>query len=168
MDLGKQTGLSPSMISQLENGKLTPTLPTLTRIAMVFEVGLDFFFAGSARPKPFAVTRAADRAVTPLSIDGVDTTAFMDTLPGLFPEKGHDLFAVKFPPREAHSEPHVHDGIEFIYLFSGNLEIRTSQQVYQLNTGDCCRFDSSEPHSYRCASPEEASAFVIVLPQALE
>mgnify|MGYP001443228421 CR=1 FL=1 len=30
VDLGKHTGLSPSMLSQLENGKLVPTLPTLT------------------------------------------------------------------------------------------------------------------------------------------
>ena len=31
------------MLSQVENGKLIPTSPTLTRIAMVFDVGLDFF-----------------------------------------------------------------------------------------------------------------------------
>ncbi len=43
-DLGRHTGLSASMLSQLENGKLIPTLPTLTRIAMVFDVGLEFFF----------------------------------------------------------------------------------------------------------------------------
>ena len=41
VDLGKHTGLSASMLSQLENGKLIPTLPTLARIAMVFDVGLD-------------------------------------------------------------------------------------------------------------------------------
>src|SRR5262245_40793786 len=29
VDLGKHTGLSASMLSQLENGKLVPTLPTL-------------------------------------------------------------------------------------------------------------------------------------------
>ncbi len=39
VDLGKHTGLSASMLSQLENGKLIPTLPTLARIAMVFDVG---------------------------------------------------------------------------------------------------------------------------------
>ena len=32
VDLGKHTGLSASMLSQLENGKLVPTLPTLTRL----------------------------------------------------------------------------------------------------------------------------------------
>jgi transcriptional regulator with XRE-family HTH domain len=44
VDLGKHTGLSPSMLSQLENGKMIPTLPTLARIAMVFDVGMEHFF----------------------------------------------------------------------------------------------------------------------------
>src|SRR5829696_5820753 len=39
VDLGKHTGLSASMLSQLENGKLIPTLGTLARIAMVFDIG---------------------------------------------------------------------------------------------------------------------------------
>src|SRR6476659_6334141 len=34
VDLGLHTGLSASMLSQLENGKLVPTLATLTRISM--------------------------------------------------------------------------------------------------------------------------------------
>src|ERR1700712_657022 len=61
VDLGKHTGLSASMLSQLETGKMIPTLPTLARIAMVFDVGLEFFF-GEKRPKRvFSIVRAAER-----------------------------------------------------------------------------------------------------------
>ena len=57
VDLGKHTGLSPALLSKIERGRLFPTLPTLLRIALVFGVGLEFFFAG-ARDKPLvAVTR---------------------------------------------------------------------------------------------------------------
>src|SRR5256885_15869590 len=45
VELGKHTGLSAALLSKLERGKLFPTLPTLLRIAMVFGVGLDFFFS---------------------------------------------------------------------------------------------------------------------------
>lgn len=38
VQLGKHTGLSPAMLSKLENGRLVPTIPTLLRIAMVFSV----------------------------------------------------------------------------------------------------------------------------------
>src|SRR3954470_22659481 len=61
IDLGKHTGLSASMLSQLENGKLVPTLPTLARIAMVFDVGLDHFFGHRRGRKTFAVVKRADR-----------------------------------------------------------------------------------------------------------
>src|SRR6185436_13945301 len=61
IDLGKHTGLSASMLSQLENGKLVPTLATLTRISMVFDVGLDHFFGERRGQKTFSVVRAAER-----------------------------------------------------------------------------------------------------------
>ena len=61
VDLGKITGLSASMLSQLENGKLVPTLSTLARIAMVFDVGLDFFFGDRRQKRPFIVVQGAER-----------------------------------------------------------------------------------------------------------
>src|SRR5512138_723330 len=65
VDLGKHTGLSPALLSKIERGRLFPTLPTLLRIALVFGVGLDFFFAG-AREKPvIAVVRKAERVQLP-------------------------------------------------------------------------------------------------------
>ena len=65
VDLGKHTGLSPALLSKIERGRLFPTLPTLLRIALVFGVGLEFFFAG-AREKPLvAVTRKDQRVELP-------------------------------------------------------------------------------------------------------
>src|SRR5579883_2509555 len=61
VDLGKHTGLSASLLSQLENGKVTPTLPTLARIAMVFDVGIDHFFENQRSKHNFSVTRAKER-----------------------------------------------------------------------------------------------------------
>src|SRR6476619_1496629 len=61
VDLGKHTGLSAALLSKLERGRLFPTLPTLLRIALVFGVGLEYFFAG-ARDKPVVgVVRHRDR-----------------------------------------------------------------------------------------------------------
>ena len=65
VDLGKHTGLSPALLSKIECGRLFPTLPTLLRIALVFGVGLEYFFA-SAREKPLvAVTRKSQRVELP-------------------------------------------------------------------------------------------------------
>src|ERR671920_2508224 len=65
VELGQHTGLSPAMLSKIERGRLFPTLPTLLRIALVFGVGLEYFFAG-AREKPLvAVTRKFERVELP-------------------------------------------------------------------------------------------------------
>ena len=71
VELGKHTGLSPALLSKIERGRLFPTLPTLLRIALVFSVGLEFFFArrareaarrGGAQGGARAAARAAGRA----------------------------------------------------------------------------------------------------------
>src|ERR687893_1129431 len=65
VELGRHTGLSPALLSKIERDRLFPTLPTLLRIALVFGVGLEFFFTG-AREKPLcAVIRRSDRVRLP-------------------------------------------------------------------------------------------------------
>ena len=44
-----------------ENGKLIPTLPTLARVAMVFDVGLDYFFGSKRRAGLFEVVKGDER-----------------------------------------------------------------------------------------------------------
>src|SRR3954466_1219532 len=61
VELGKHTGLSPAMLSKLERGRLFPTLPTLLRIAMVFSVGLDYFFTDERKRHVVAIVRKKER-----------------------------------------------------------------------------------------------------------
>ena len=65
VELGQHTGLSPAMLSKLERGKLFPTLPTLLRIAMVFGVGLDFFFADERKRHVVSIVRKQERLKFP-------------------------------------------------------------------------------------------------------
>src|ERR1700690_1438745 len=44
VELGRHTGLSASFLSQLETGRVVPTLRNLARIAMVFSKDLSYFF----------------------------------------------------------------------------------------------------------------------------
>src|SRR6201985_1036654 len=64
VELGKHTGLSASFLSQLETGRVVPTLRNLARIAMVFSKDLSYFF----EPEPaslFRVHRKEDRVRMP-------------------------------------------------------------------------------------------------------
>src|SRR5579872_4170333 len=64
VDLGKHTGLSASFLSQLETGRVVPTLRNLARIAMVFSKDLSYFFEPE-RPELFRILRANERQRLP-------------------------------------------------------------------------------------------------------
>src|ERR1041384_6054150 len=61
VELGQHTGLSPAMLSKIERGQLFPTLPTLLRIALVFSVGLDYFFSGNRNEPVVGIVRRKER-----------------------------------------------------------------------------------------------------------
>src|SRR6185437_15115359 len=63
--LAEHTGFSPAMLSRLENGRLIPTLPTLVRISLVFNVGLDYFFTDPRKRHVVAISRRGERKVFP-------------------------------------------------------------------------------------------------------
>src|ERR1051325_3391222 len=65
VELGKHTGLSAPLLSKLERGKLFPTLPTLLRIAMVFGVGLDYFFTDERQRRVVSLVRKEERVRFP-------------------------------------------------------------------------------------------------------
>src|SRR6478609_4089562 len=61
VQLAEHTGLSPALLSKIERGQLFTTLPTLLRIALVFSVGLEYFFAGSRDQPVVGIVRRKDR-----------------------------------------------------------------------------------------------------------
>jgi transcriptional regulator with XRE-family HTH domain len=165
VDLGKHTGLSASMLSQLENGKLVPTLPTLARIAMVFDVGLDFFFAGKSRKTLFSVVRANERIRFPERSDLPKPAYQFECLAFSAQDKSLQAYLAEFPKREKKdSTPHFHLGAEFIFVVEGRLIVGCQDEEHELEAGDSVYFDASEPHSYRGDSDRPARAIVITTP----
>ena len=82
-ELGRHTGLSSSFLSQLETGRVVPTLRNLARIAMVFSKDLNYFFS----PIPqtlFRIHRAAERVRLPQS-GSDDPRYFFESLGYLVP-----------------------------------------------------------------------------------
>jgi transcriptional regulator with XRE-family HTH domain len=162
VDLGKHTGLSASMLSQLENGKLIPTLPTLARIAMVFDVGLDHFFSDKRSRRVFSVIRAEERLKFPELPEHPAPGYFFEVLAYQPIGKTLSAYLAEFPRREAHQvRQHQHDGSEFVHVLEGLLAINYQSEDHVLRAGDSVYFDASEAHSYRGHSDSPARAIVI-------
>jgi transcriptional regulator with XRE-family HTH domain len=163
VDLGKHTGLSASMISQLENGKLVPTLGTLARIAMVFDVGLDYFFTERKRRRPFLVVREQERMRFPDRPTSPRPDYFFECLAFSAQEKNMQAYMAEFPRRgPSEVTEHFHEGAEFVHVTEGSLTIRYAGEDHALQAGDSVYFDPAEPHSYRGSSKQPARALVVV------
>jgi transcriptional regulator with XRE-family HTH domain len=168
VDLGKHTGLSPSMLSQLENGKMIPTLPTLARIALVFDVGLEHFFGDKHGQKLFSVVTAQERMRFPERADTPTPAYFFECLAFSTQGKGLQAYLAEFPRRApGEVSEHFHEGSEFLLVLEGSLTIRFQGEDYDLKEGDSLHMDSSEPHSYRGGGKTGAKAIVITVPPRL-
>jgi transcriptional regulator with XRE-family HTH domain len=162
VDLGKHTGLSPALLSKIERGRLFPTLPTLLRIALVFGVGLEYFFAG-AREKPLvAVTRKSQRVELP-ERPGVRESAYrFASLDYAATERRFNCYYAEFLPLALEKlRPHDHPGVELIYVIQGTLSVHINAEEHALGTGDAIYFDATLPHAYRRSGGRLCSALVV-------
>lgn len=162
VELGKHTGLSPALLSKIERGRLFPTLPTLLRVALVFGVGLEFFFAG-ARDKPLvAVVRKADRVALPERPGARDVAYRFESLDYAATERRFSTYLAEFYPVDAaRQRPHEHDGVEFIYVMQGTLSVRIGAEEHVLDAGDSVYFDATVPHAYSRSRGRICTAVVV-------
>jgi transcriptional regulator with XRE-family HTH domain len=168
VELGRHTGLSASFLSQLETGRVVPTLRNLARIAMVFSKDLSYFFETEPTAM-FRIHRQKERVRLPQTGEE-PPTYFFESLGYMVPDRHMDPYFAEFIPQDADAEPkaHRHYGFEFLYVIDGELELRHGDQECTLGAGDAVYFDASTPHAYRCAGKQPARAIIVTMyqPQA--
>jgi transcriptional regulator with XRE-family HTH domain len=165
VELGKHTGLSAALLSKLERGKLFPTLPTLLRIAMVFGVGLDYFFADERKRRTVEVVRREERVRFPEKPGAHDVQYYFECLDYRVTERKLSASLADFQeiPLEK-LKPHQHAGIEFLYVLKGSLTIKIGSEEFQLEAEDAIYFDSAVPHSYRRRGSKPCTGVLVTVP----
>jgi transcriptional regulator with XRE-family HTH domain len=164
VELGRHTRLSAGLLSKLERNKMVPTLPTLMRIALVYGVGLDFFFNTAAPQRALGIVRAEERRRFPERMGGRDVAWEFECLDFMATERLMNAYHVRFRQAAARPRLHHHGGAEFLYLLSGRLAIAVAGVEQVLSTGDAMYFDSSQPHGYRRLSARAPEALVVTVP----
>ena len=165
VQLGKHTGLSPAMLSKLENGKLFPTIPTLLRIAMVFSVGLDYFFTDESKRHVVAIVRKRDRIRFPERPGSSDVSYWFESLDFAANERKLNAFLADFQSAGAEKQRlHQHPGVEFLYMIRGKIELVIASDTHTLGAGDAIYFDSSVRHGYRRVGAQDSSAVIVTVP----
>jgi transcriptional regulator with XRE-family HTH domain len=162
VELGQHTGLSPALLSKIERGKMFPTLPTLLRVALVFSVGLDYFFGDGQKRPALAVVRAADRLSFPNRAGARRPAYRFECLDYPATERLLNGYFVEFEAAGSEeAEPHQHEGAEIVFVIAGSLAVTVGSDEHVLHEGDSIYFDPSPAHSYRRVGKETCTAVVV-------
>lgn len=158
-ELGRHTSLSPALLSKLERNQVTPTLPTLMRIAAVFSVGLEEFFARDQEGA--SVVRACDRLRFPEAQGEPDSAYDFESLDFAATGREMNAYLAEFRDRAGQPRAHVHDAAEFLYLLSGELLVRVEGVDHVLAAGDSIYIHPSIPHGYVKRGSARCCALVV-------
>ena len=165
VDLGKHTGLSAALLSKLERGKLFPTLPTLLRIAMVFGLGLEYFFTDERKRRVVAVTRRQQRLRFPQRPGTEQVQYYFQCLDYPATERKLSAFLADFQNVSADKlKAHQHDGVEFLYILKGSLILNIAGEELLLEAEDAIYFDSAVAHSYCRRGPKPCMGVIVTVP----
>jgi len=156
--LAKSADLSPSAISQIENGINEPSLGTLRRIARALDVPM-FAFLADDRPSDILVRKTARKQMTFPDRELVLEILTPDSAANL------EMFVFTLTPGEMGSpEPQSHPGDECTFLLTGTLEIEIEGEPYVLNAGDSLYIHAGRRHLARNVGTETAEAVVAMSP----
>ena len=165
VELGKHTGFSAALLSKIERGKLFPTLSTLLRIAMVFGVGLDYFFTDERKRRVVSLVRKEERLRFPERPGTHDVPYYFECLDYQATERKLSAFFAEFQeivPEKL--KPHQHPGVEFLYLLKGSLTLKIGSEEYLLEAEDAIYFDSAVQHSYRRRTAKPCTGLIVTVP----
>lgn len=155
--LSKLSGVSKSMLAQIERGEGNPTISTLWKLSNGMRVPFD---ALTVRSKsPYEIIKTSE--IQPLLEDGGRVKNY-----SVFPDDENRRFAVYYLELDQgsywESEPHLKGTTEFITIFAGRLEICAGGQRFTVGKGESIRFQADTVHSYRNTGDEGAVLHMIL------
>jgi transcriptional regulator with XRE-family HTH domain len=163
VELGQKTGLSASFLSQIETGKVVPTLRNLARIGLALRKDLHYFFSQRSEPS-FQVSRPKDRIH--LSFGNKERPYLIsDSLSALIPDRSLVPCIAEFlPAADASFVPHLFAGMELVYVIEGSLAVSTENNQEVLHSADYLWIDGETKREYRRHGEARARAMIITFP----
>lgn len=154
--VAKLSGVSRSMVSQIERGESSPTIATLWNLTRALQVD----FAGlldSAPSDQIEVLRAAD-------VPSIENRGAGCTIRILSPPEDagrHEVYELRFAQNGVlDSQPHRRGAREHLTVIAGALTVTSGDSRQEIGPGDTARYAADVPH--RIASAQPARAFLVV------
>jgi transcriptional regulator with XRE-family HTH domain/quercetin dioxygenase-like cupin family protein len=173
-ELARQADVSPSLISQIENGKSQPSVATLYTFSRLLHVSVDQLFddrtaisrnggqgaSGGEDRHPSDPTNAwqPSEYANRVSVVHPSHRPQLSMAEGVVwerlaatPEHGVNFMKISYAPGAASADGDLitHDGYEYGYVLSGEVAVTVGDEVFHVHEGESLGFDSSIPHVLR-------------------
>ncbi|WP_409530191.1 cupin domain-containing protein [Shinella sp.] len=161
--LADEAHCSESLLSKIENGKASPSLPMLHKLVKVLGTNIGWMFE-EADGEEGIVFRAGTRPL--ISLDPLRRGEGI-SLERIIPYSPGHLLQCNIHHVEEDGEsagPIEHVGEEVGYVIAGEIELIVGDEVFRLNPGDAFVFKSELPHHYRNVGTGRASIFWVNTP----
>jgi transcriptional regulator with XRE-family HTH domain len=145
-DVAQLAGLSPGMLSKIENGQATASLDSLVRIANALGVSMSALFKHYGAPGGSARLVKAGEGMEVVRRGTAKGHTYHLLAYDQGPRKRFEPFLISMDDASEVFPTFEHDGVEFIHMLSGRLEYRHGDATYLLEPGDSLTFEGSVPH----------------------
>ena len=159
-ELASRTNLSKSLLSKIENGKVSSPVSTLFVIAKALNTKITHFFSDQDENLPIILVRKNERQ----QFHRVDAQ-FGYTYEALGykrKEKLMEPFILYMDKKTARNVTFSHPGEEILFMLDGSWEFKHGDQTLTLRKGDCIYFDATIPHSGKPIGSKPVKAFMVI------
>jgi transcriptional regulator with XRE-family HTH domain len=160
--LSRASGVSRSMLSQIEREQANPTLAVTVRIAGALGISMAELVEQASVVPAIEVIRADDRS----HIFRSDQNCSIRTLSPLHLEKDVEFYEVLLNPGGIlRSAPHFEGTREFLTVQKGKVVVVSENESTELNRADSASYRADVPHEIRNPGKSEALVFLVVIYQ---
>lgn len=143
-DLARLTGVTPSLLSQIERGLANPSLNTLNAIAKVLEVPLFSFFTTSANTKELVVKADKRKKMILPERENILYELLSPDLSGSI-----EMALMELIPSSDSSEDLLeHEGEEVAFVMEGKVNLMLESSIITMDTGDSIRIPRGMKHKW--------------------
>jgi transcriptional regulator with XRE-family HTH domain len=159
-ELAKQAGITPSLLSQIERGLVTPSIKTLRMIAHALDVPIFTLFLNDNKADALVVRKNSRKVISNPLMEQVSYELLSPDL------RGNLEFALmKLPPKTSSSEHLLaHKGEEAAYVLKGEIILCLEKEHVELTVGDSVRITPYLKHKWLNLNEIEAELIFGVTP----
>jgi len=158
--VAQRTGVSESLVSQIERNHVSPAIDTLLALADVLDINLEYLFEEYKKERPVQIIRSTERPALQeddITYEGLAKQANSET--------SIEAYLIKIPAgSHTHRGSYGHLGREIGYIIKGKAQLIYDGKTYDLEAGDSVSFSAGASHSIENIGDTEMEAVWVVTP----